>query len=113
MARQNGILKRHGDFTISQKDIMFSDELNGYDQGDYWKYKDGENMEQVEMCFDGEGRLTIDQCLVLETRPRRFVFVFTPNHEAQLNLIENFLGKMARQQFAIEYIKPMTLPQKI
>lgn len=33
----------------------------------------------------------------LETRPGRFVFVFTPTHGSWLNLIESFFGKMARQ----------------
>lgn len=33
----------------------------------------------------------------LETRPGRFVFVFTPTHGSWLNLIESFFGKMTRQ----------------
>lgn len=33
----------------------------------------------------------------LETRPGRFVFVFTPTHGSWLNLIESFFGEMARQ----------------
>lgn len=33
----------------------------------------------------------------LETRPGRFVFVFTPKHGSWLNLIESFFGKMTRQ----------------
>lgn len=33
----------------------------------------------------------------LETRPGRFVFVFTPTHGSWLNLIESFFGKLARQ----------------
>ncbi len=33
----------------------------------------------------------------LETKPGRFVFVFTPKHGSWLNLIESFFGKMTRQ----------------
>lgn len=33
----------------------------------------------------------------LETRPGRFVFVFTPKHGSWLNLIESFFSKMTRQ----------------
>jgi len=33
----------------------------------------------------------------LETRPGRFIFVFTPKHGSWLNLIESFFGKMTRQ----------------
>lgn len=32
----------------------------------------------------------------LETRPNRFVFVFTPKHGSWLNLVESFFGKMTR-----------------
>ena len=32
----------------------------------------------------------------LETRPQRFVFVFTPKHGSWLNLIENQFSKMTR-----------------
>lgn len=33
----------------------------------------------------------------LATKPGRFEFVFTPKHGSWLNLIESFLGKMAKQ----------------
>ncbi len=33
----------------------------------------------------------------LSTKPRRFVFVFTPKHGSWLNIIEGFFGKMTRQ----------------
>ena len=32
----------------------------------------------------------------LDTRPNRFVFVFTPKHSSWLNIVESFFGKMAR-----------------
>ena len=32
----------------------------------------------------------------MDTKPKRFAFVFTPKHGSWLNIVESFFGKMAR-----------------
>lgn len=53
--------------------------------------------ERIRLVLDNFKAHTSKQVMeYLETRPNRFVFVFTPKHGSWLNLVESFFGKMAR-----------------
>lgn len=52
----------------------------------------------IRLVLDNHSAHTSKETMAyLETRPGRFVFVFTPKHGSWLNLIESFFGKMTRQ----------------
>lgn len=58
------------------------------------KYPDA---ERIRLVLDNLKVHTSKKVMeYLETRPNRFVFVFTPKHGSWLNLVESFFGKMAR-----------------
>ena len=54
--------------------------------------------DTIRLVLDNHSAHTSRETMAfLETRPGRFVFVFTPKHGSWLNLIESFFGKMTRQ----------------
>ncbi len=54
--------------------------------------------DTIRLILDNHSAHTSKETMAfLETRPGRFVFVFTPKHGSWLNLIESFFGKMTRQ----------------
>ena len=54
--------------------------------------------DTIRLVLDNHSAYTSKETMAfLETRPGRFVFVFTPKHGSWLNLIESFFGKMTRQ----------------
>jgi transposase len=58
------------------------------------KYAD---VERIRLVLDNFKAHTSKEVMkYLETRPNRFVFVFTPKHGSWLNIVESFFGKMAR-----------------
>ena len=58
------------------------------------KYSD---VERIRLVLDNFKAHTSKEVMkYLETRPNRFVFVFTPKHGSWLNIVESFFGKMAR-----------------
>ena len=58
------------------------------------KYADAERIRLVLDNFKAHTSKEVMQ--YLDTRPNRFVFVFTPKHSSWLNIVESFFGKMAR-----------------
>ena len=58
------------------------------------KYADAERIRLVLDNFKAHTSKEVMQ--YLDTRPNRFVFVFTPKHGSWLNIVESFFGKMAR-----------------
>lgn len=58
------------------------------------KYADA---ERIRLVLDNFKAHTSKEVMkYLDTRPNRFVFVFTPKHGSWLNIVESFFGKMAR-----------------
>ena len=54
--------------------------------------------DTIRLILDNHSAHTSKETMAfLETRPGRFVFVFTPKHGSWLNLIESFFSKMTRQ----------------
>lgn len=54
-------------------------------------------VESIRLVLDNFKAHTSKEVMkYLETRPNRFVFVFTPKHGSWLNIVESFFGKMAR-----------------
>ena len=54
--------------------------------------------DTIRLILDNHSAHTSKETMAfLETKPGRFVFVFTPNHGSWLNLIESFFSKMTRQ----------------
>jgi transposase len=58
------------------------------------RYSDAERIRLVLDNFKAHSSKQVME--YLESRPNRFVFVFTPKHGSWLNLVESFFGKMAR-----------------
>ncbi|MCQ2071458.1 MAG: IS630 family transposase [archaeon] len=66
---------------------------------DFLKIVDGKyaDAERIRLVLDNLKVHTSRKVMeYLDTRPNRFVFVFTPKHGSWLNLVESFFGKMVR-----------------
>ena len=67
------------------------------------KYAD---VERIRLVLDNFKAHTSKEVMkYLETRPNRFVFVFTPKHGYWLNIVESLFGKMARTSLRGIHVK--------
>jgi len=99
--------KRHGTVSLLAGMDLFTGEIiplvrNSHKSSDFIDFlkildEKYDNELKIRIILDNHTAHTSRETMrYLDSRPGRFVFVFTPKHGSWLNLIESFFSKMAR-----------------